>query len=106
MKKYTIRFMPEYFATSLWAKSDSAYEDLGINIKYEEVNLSADLIERLNAFDDSILEIIDWNNPGGESPLSHEKREVIWKKGQLLLEELRIELGEDFEVTDESDWIK
>ena len=46
------------------------------------------------------------NNPGGESPLSFEKREVIWKKGQLLLEELRIELGEDFEVTDESDWIK
>ena len=50
--------------------------------------------------------LIDWDNPGGESPLSYDEREALWKQGQILLEEIRIELGEDFEVTDESDWIK
>lgn len=42
----------------------------------------------------------------GASPLSYDERENLWKQGQILLEEIRIELGEDFEVTDESDWIK
>ena len=43
MKKYTIKFMPEYNATSLWSVSDSAYEDLGIGIKYKRLNLSGPL---------------------------------------------------------------
>ena len=98
--------MPEYNATSLWAVSDSAYEDLGIGIKYKRLNLSEGLIEKLEEFDESIMGLIDWDNPGGESPLSYDERETLWKQGQILLEEIRIELGEDFEVTDESDWIK
>ena len=106
MKKYTIKFMPEYNATSLWSVSDSAYEDLGIGIKYKRLNLSEELIEKLEKFDESIMGLIDWDNPGGESPLSYDEREALWKQGQILLEEIRIELGEDFEVTDESDWIK
>lgn len=106
MKKYTIKFMPEYNATSLWAVSDSAYEDLGVGIKYKRLNLSEELIDKLEEFDKRIMVLIDWDNPGGESQLNYDEREVLWKKGQLLLEEIRIELGEDFEVTDESDWIK
>jgi len=106
MKKYTIKFMPEYNATSLWAVSDSAYEDLGIGIKYKKLNLSEELIEKLEKFDDCIMGLIDWKNPGGESPLSAEERESIWNEGQLLLERIRAELIDDFEIIDESDWIK
>ena len=106
MKKYTIKFMPEYNATSLWAVSDSAYEDLGIGIKYKKLNLSEELIEKLEKFDDCIMGLIDWGNPGGESPLSSEERESIWNEGQLLLVRIRAELIDDFEIIDESDWIK
>jgi len=106
MKKYTIKFMPEYNATSLWAVSDSAYEELGINIKYEKVKLSSDLHERLVKFDERIFELVDWDNPGGESPLTAEERTSIWDEGQLLLERIRTELGDDYEVVDELGWIK
>ena len=47
--------MPEYNATSLWAVSDSAYEDLGIGIKYKKLNLSEELIDDFEIIDES-----DW----------------------------------------------
>lgn len=106
MKKYTIKFMPEYNATSLWSVSDSTYEDLGIELNYKKLNLSDGLIEKLEKFDKRIMGLIDWGNPAGESPLSEEEREFIWDEGQLLLERIRTELIDDFEVIDESDWIK
>ena len=58
MKKYTIKFMPEYNATSLWAVSNSAYEDLGIGIKYKKLKLSKDLIDKLELFDERIMGLI------------------------------------------------
>lgn len=106
MKKYTIKFMPEYNATSLWAVSNSAYEDLGIGIKYKKLKLSKDLIDKLELFDERIMGLIDSENPGGESPLSSEERESIWNEGQLLLERIRAELLDEFEIIDESGWIK
>lgn len=106
MKKYTIRFMPEYFATSLWSYSDNSYKNFGTNIKYQKLNLSKELIEELEKFDDSVLDIVDWNNPGGGSPLSSVERVAIWNQGQILLARIRAELTDDFEVIDASDWVK
>ena len=106
MKKYTIKFMPEYNATSLWAVSNSAYEDLGIGIKYKKLKLSKDFIDKLELFDERIMGLSDSENPGGESPLSSEERESIWNEGQLLLERIRAELLDEFEIIDESGWIK
>ena len=105
MAKYVIRFDPEYFATSLWAENAAADSDFGINIAYEKLGLSADLIKRLEIFDDSIFEIIDWSNPGGESPLTEEERNQIYLEGLRLLELVRTELGKDFEVENDLDWI-
>lgn len=98
--------MPEYNATSLWAVRNSAYEDLGIGIKYKKLKLSKDLIDKLELFDERIMGLIDSENPGGESPLSSEERESIWNEGQLLLERIRAELLDEFEIIDESGWIK
>lgn len=98
--------MPEYLATSLWSDSHNAYKDLGINLDYKDLNLSEDLIGRLEKFDDSIMDLIDWSAPAGKSPLSKEEREAIWNEGQLLLERIRVELIDDFEVIDESAWVK
>ncbi len=106
MAKYVIRFDPEYFATSLWAENAAADSDFGINIAYEELGLSADLIKRLEIFDDSIFEIIDWSNPNGDSPITTAEREQIYLEGQQLLQLVRTELGENFEVLDCLDWVK
>ncbi len=106
MAKYIIRFMPEYHSTSLWPVSDNAYSDLGIPIEYKTVGLSDLLMNRLENFDDSILGIIDWNNPAGDSPLNKEERECIYQEGLKLLQMVRNEISSDYEVIDNLDWIK
>lgn len=98
--------MPEYFATCLWSACDSAYEKFGVNIKYEHINLSKTLIMELEQFDSKIMELVDWNNPGGNCPLSYQERQNIWEQGQVLIGKIRSELGDDIEVIDESAWIK
>lgn len=106
MAKYTIKFMPEYNTTSLWPVSDNSYDELGVPISYEKVSLSKSLVERLEKFDDSILGLIDWDNPGGECSLSAEERNKIYEEGQALLQFVRAELGEEYEVIDALDWVK
>ena len=106
MAKYVIRFMPEYHATSLWACNDDAYSDLGINIEYEKVGLSQELINQLEKFDDGVMDIIDWSDPGGESPLTSEEQMALYNEGCRLLELVRKELGDEFEVENELGWIK
>lgn len=106
MAKYVIKFFPEYFSTSLWAVSENAYSDLGYSIRYETVGLPTDLIERLNKFDDSILGLIDWSDPGGDCPLTYEEQNKIYEEGIQLLQLVRDELGTDYEVIDMLDWIK
>ena len=50
--KYKLRFMPEYYATSLWAQ-DQATEDIyGYEISYQSLGLSKALIEALEAYDE------------------------------------------------------
>lgn len=105
MAKYVLRFSPDYFATSLWAVNNNADSDLGANINYEDLGLSAELIKRLEKFDDSIFDIIDWSNPGGDSPLTEDERNQIYLEGLSLLELVRTELGKDFEVENDLDWI-
>lgn len=106
MAKYKIKFMPEYHSTSLWSVSDSAHDAFGLLIRYEMVSLSEKLIEELREFDARIFELIDWDNPGGECPLSEHEREELYATGQKLLERLKSELGDDFEIIDNSGWIR
>ena len=54
--------MPDYYSTSLWPESESSYEEFESPIRYESLNLSSDLIKDLKAFDNSILNILDWND--------------------------------------------
>ena len=103
MAKYVIDFNPEYGTTSLWSVSDNT-KDLGCTIEYEDVGLSADLIERLEKFDESINYLLDY--PGAPCPLTYEEQNKIYEEGKQLLQLVRDELGTDYEVMDGLDWIK
>lgn len=105
MAKYVIRFSPEYGATSLWPDNDAARSDLGMPIEYKKVNLSEDLILRLEKFDERVMGIIDWSEPNGPSPLSKEERMRLYYEGVQLLGMVRKELGNDYEVRYGLDWI-
>ena len=105
MAKYVIRFSPEFGATSLWPDNDAARSDLGMPIEYKKVNLSEDLILRLEKFDEGVMGIIDWSEPNGPSPLSKEERMRLYYEGVQLLGMVRKELGNDYEVRYGLDWI-
>ncbi len=105
MIKYVIRFLPEYNCTSLWPENEAARNDFDMPIDYKEIGLSVSLINDLEKFDDSIMTIIDWNNPGGASPLSNEEQLAIYNEGKRLLLLVRNELKEEFEVIDCIDWL-
>lgn len=106
MSKYIIKFMPEYYTTSLWAVNKTALDQFNTPIQYTDIALSLELIKRLETFDDNIMNIIDWNNPVGESPMNFEEREFLYQEALILLEEIRKELGKNFEVINYLDWIK
>lgn len=105
MGKYIIKFMPDYYTTSLWPVNDIARSELGSPIEYGTVKLSEELIERLIKFDDKIVGLIDWSDPGGPSPLTMEEQMQIYDEGVILLDKVRKELGDDYEVIDELGWI-
>ena len=107
MAKYVLRFNPDYNCTSLWPEDEEAIKrfDLG-PIDYEDLELSKDLIVELEKFDESVMTILDWNNPGGPSPLSKAERLAIYDNGKVILEKVRKELYPDYEVIDQLDWVK
>lgn len=105
MAKYVIRFMPEYSSTSLWPDNDKARADFKMPIEYSTVGLSSELIQRLKRFDDRVMDIIDWSDPAGPSPLTKEEQIQLYNEGKTLLEMVRAELGSDFEVIDKLGWI-
>lgn len=106
MEKYVIKFMPEYYTTSLWSVNQKALEHFNTPIEYTDIDLSVKLIKRLEVFDDNIMNIIDWSNPAGETPMKLEERELLYQEGLVLIDEIRKELGEEFEVINYLNWIK
>ena len=49
--------------------------------------------------------MMDWSDPHNESLMSKEERYELLNRGKKLLELIRTELGPDYEVQDDLDWI-
>lgn len=106
MAKYVLSFSPDYFAASLWSVNDEAREAFGCEIEYSDLPLSSELKKQLRKFDGQALGIVDWDDPGAEKDsLPFEEHKALFETGKKLLEMVRQELGEDFEVQDNLDWI-
>ncbi len=106
MAKYVLSFSPDYFTTSLWSSNKETMDIFGCDIQYDELPLSEELVRKLERFDDGCIEILDWDDPGKGDIRHIEEQIVYYETGQKLLDLVRQELGEDFEVEDNLDWIK
>lgn len=96
-----IKFMPEYFAESLWTKPKDIFEPTD----YNKFPLSEQLIGELEKLDDMIMDIIDWNDPAGESPMSFEERIDLYELAKDLCMRVQEELGDGYNVIDCTDWL-
>lgn len=86
----------------LWAGNDAASDRFGYAVDLDAVPLTDSTRraaeELLRRFDGSI----DWNDPAGPSPWSESDEASFGADARALLERIRAELGDDFEVRDES----
>lgn len=98
-----VKFLPEYFATSVWIKS----KDIFVPIEeYNRLTLSEQLIKELEKFDDAVMDILDWDNPGGESPMSFEERRNLYETAKDLCGRVKDELGDNYNVIDCTHWLE
>ena len=95
-----VRFHPEYFTTSLAIK-----EDIFLRTEYKNLPLSEQLIAELEKLDRGIANVIDWDNPGGESPMTYEEQKELYEFAKDLCKKVQEELGENYNVIDCSDWL-
>ncbi len=98
-----VKFLPEYFATSVWIKSKDIFKPIG---EYNRLPLSEQLIKELEKFDDAVMGTLDWDNPGGESPMSFEERRNLYELAKNLCKKLQDELGNDYNVIDCTDCLE
>ena len=106
MAKYLLYFSPEYWETSLWCKNDAAYKAFSNPVEYDELPLSPELRAMLRKFDSGCTGIIDWSDPGRGDIRPADEQTEYYMTGLRLLELVRQELGEDFEVLDGLEWIR
>ena len=97
--------MPDYYTSSLWAGDTQTQDIYGYGISYQSLGLSKKLIQKLEAYDENILNLIDWSNPAGPSPMSKDERKALYERGKSLMEDIKKELGNDFQIINESQWI-
>lgn len=107
MAKYVLEFSPEYFETSLWSRNKAADDTFGWGpIDYDKLPLSPELVKLLQKFDDHCVGILDWSDPGKGDIRPQSEAEEYYRTGVKLMEMVRAELGDEFEITDGLGWIK
>ena len=100
-------FSPEYDATCIWSSNRAAFDRFGSGgIDYDALQLSAELVKKLEKFDRRCLDIIDWSDPGAGDIRPKDEQEAYLMTGLRLLEMVRAELGGEYEVLDGLDWIR
>lgn len=107
MAKYVLMFSPEYFETSLWSKNQAADDAFGWGpVEYEKLPLSKELVKMLKMFDNNTVGILDWSDPGKGDIRPRDEAEEHYLTGVKLMEMVRAELGDEFEILDGLAWIK
>jgi hypothetical protein len=98
--KYKLRYFFEWRAGScLWSGNDEAYKTYDVGpINPSRLPLSKATIKKIKQLSELHDTSMNWSNPSGPSPWSKEKLERFEQEGKRLLERIRRELGEEYEV--------
>jgi hypothetical protein len=97
-EKYTIHYWFEWGGQCLWSVGARTQEKFGYAINIEELPLSLDTIERTKALGRWHDTALNWDDPMAPSPWSEEESLRFGQAARDLLETLRKELGNGFDV--------
>jgi hypothetical protein len=96
--KYIFNYWFEWRGPCLWGGNIRAHEKYDYAINIDKLPLSARMKERVEAMIRWHDTALDWDNPGGDSPWTDEESERFKKAATELYEDLKKELGDEFEV--------
>lgn len=97
---YVLRYFFDWGAC-LWAANDAARRDFGYPVAHERLGLPTALVARLDAAIVAYQGSIDPNDPGGPSPWTPAECAAFSATTDILLADLRTELGAHFSIRDE-----
>jgi hypothetical protein len=86
----------------LWAGNDAARERFGYPIDARSLSLPENTWRRVYYLCSWYDTTIDWNYPPDPSPWDTAERDRFRQEAQNLLTQLRVQLGAEFEIVDES----
>ena len=96
--KYLFSFGFDYGDECFWACNRKANENFDYGSKADQFPLSEKTRLRVWELGRLYRTCLDWSNPGGESPWSEDDWILFNKTESLLVEDIRKELGVDYEI--------
>ncbi len=96
--KYVLNYWFEWRGPCLWGGNRKADEKFGYAINIDSLPLSPQTKERVKEMIRWHDTALDWDNPGGDSPWTDEENERFEKAETELYEDLKKELGDEFEI--------
>jgi hypothetical protein len=103
MSKYKLRYFFDPGASScLWSANDSAREKFGYPVDVWQLPLCENTQRRVIYVATWYDTSLDWSYPPNPSPWGEDELQSFNTEAQNLLTLLRIKLGNEFEIVDES----
>jgi len=99
--KYKLKFWFEHSGFCIWATNNVAIEKYGYCITNSKLPISDKLINELNALKEEYHSYLDWNVPQNPSPWTEEHKCDFVSRANAVYEEIKAELGSDFEISNE-----
>lgn len=97
-EKYVLDYWFEWRGPCLWGGNIKAQEKYDYAINIDDLPLSPQIKERVEAMIRWHDTALDWDNPGGDSPWTDEESERFEKAATELYEDLKKELGDKYEI--------
>jgi hypothetical protein len=98
--RYIIEYWFDWRAGCFWSANDEMRERFGYAIDPQALPLSVATIKRVNALMDWHDQALNWDYPLDPGPWRQDECDRFNQAAKELLEMVRMELGEDFEIID------
>ena len=98
MAEYELKFWFEHGGTCVWAMNETARNKFGYAVNNEEISVSRELKDELNALETRYHECLDWTCPSNPSLWSHDEKERFRSDAKNVYARLEKELGNDYHI--------
>lgn len=103
IEKYKLRFFFEYqVGTCLWSANELARQKFGYPVELSELELPKKMRDKIKEINDRFETCINWDQPNGPAIWTENQRLSFNQAAKDLFLKIQNELGQKFEIIDES----